>query len=189
MTVLLSLLALEAHKSYRCFQTNLTACHPYPSPVPSSFLFIQRVLDKLVHGQKGLFKTRDITLLTKVHRLRAMVSSNSHVWMWELDYKESWALKNWCFSTVVLEKLLRVPWTVRRSKQSILKEISPWIFIGRTKGLKLKLQSFAHLLWRADSLEKTLMLGKIEGRRRRGQQRMRWLDGITNSMDINLSQL
>ena len=100
--------------------------------------------------------------------------------MWELDYKESWALKNWCFWTVVLEKTLESPWTARRSNQSILKEISPgcsW------EGLmmKLKLQYFGHLMWRADSLEKTLMLGKIEGRRRRGWQRMRWLDGITDN--------
>ena len=113
--------------------------------------------------------------------------SGSHVWLWELDHKEGWVLKNICFQIMVLEKALRVPWAARRSNQSILKEINPEYSL---KGLmlKLKLQSFGHLMWRADSLEQTLMLGKIEGRRRRGQQRMRWLDSITDSMNMNLSK-
>ena len=106
--------------------------------------------------------------------------------MWQLDHKESWALKNWCFWTVVLEKTLRVPWTARRSNQSTLKEISPEYSLEGLM-LKLKLQYFGHLMWRTDSLKKTLMLGKIEGRRRRGRQRMRWLDGIINWMDMSLS--
>ena len=105
--------------------------------------------------------------------------SNSHVWMWELDYKEGWAPKNWCFWTVMLEKTL----------ESLLdcKEIKPVNPKGKStlnihwKDLMLKLQYFSHLMWRANSLEETLMLGKIEGRRR-GQQRMRWLDGITDSI-------
>ena len=106
--------------------------------------------------------------------------------MWELDQKESWAQKNWCLRTVVLGKTLRVPWTARKSNQSILKEISPEYSL---EGLKLKLQYFGHLMWRADSFEKTLMLGKIEGRSRRGWQRMRWLDGITDTKDMCLSKL
>ena len=108
--------------------------------------------------------------------------------MWELDCEESWAPKNWCFWTVVLEKTLESPLTVRRSNQSILKEISPGCSLEGMM-LKLKLQYFGHLTQRVDLLEKTLMLGGIGGRRRRGRQRMRWLDGITDLMDVSLSEL
>ena len=107
--------------------------------------------------------------------------------MWELDCEEGWALKNWCFWTVVL-RLLRVPWTARRSNQSILNETSPGCSLEGLM-LRLKLQYFGHLMRRVDSLEKTLILGGIEGRRRKGRQRMRWLDVITYSMDVSLSEL
>ena len=107
------------------------------------------------------------------------------MWLWELDYKESWAPKNWCFWTWCWRRLLRVPWTARRSNQSILKEISSGCSLEGLI-LKLKLQYFGHLMQKADLLEKSLMLGKIEGWRRRGWQRIRWLDGITNTMDMGL---
>ena len=136
----------------------------------------------------SILKRRDITLSTKVRLVKAMVFP-------VVTYGcESWTIKKaecqridafelWCW-----RRLLRVPWTARRSNQSILKEINPEYTLEGLM-LKLKLQYFGHLMWRADSLEKTLMLGKIEGRRRRGRQRMRWLDGIIESMDMSLSQL
>ena len=136
----------------------------------------------------SIFKSRDITLPTKVHLVKAMVFP---VVMYGC---ESWAIKKtehpridafelWCW-----RRLLRIPWTARRSNQAILKEISPEYSLEGLM-LKVKLQYFGHLMQRPDSLEKTLMLGKIKGRRRRGQQRMRWLDGITDSMDMGLSAL
>ena len=124
----------------------------------------------------------------KVPSSQSYSFSSTHVWMWELDYKESWALKNWCFWTVVLEKTLENPLDSKISNQSILKKISPEYSLEELM-LKLKPQYCGHLTWRTDSFEKTLMLGNIEGRWRRGQQRMRWLDGITNWMNMSLSKL
>ena len=136
---------------------------------------------------KQHIKKQRLTLLTNVCSQNYGFSS-SHVWMWELDCEESWAPKNWCFWTVVSGRLLRVPWAARRSDQSILKEIIPRCSLEGLM-LKLKLQYFGHLMQRADSFEKTLILGKIECRRRRGRQRMRWLDGITDSMVVSFSEL
>ena len=145
---------------------------------------------KLMTNLDSTFKSNDIILSTKVHLVKAMVSP---VVMYGC---ESWTIKKtehqridafelWCW-----RGLLRVPWTARRSNQSILKEISPeYLLEGLMLKLKLKLQYFGHLMQRTDSLEKTLMLGKTEGRRRRGRQRMRWLDGITKSINISLSKI
>ena len=135
----------------------------------------------------SILKSRDITLPTKVHLVKAMVFPvvTYGCESWIIKKAEHWRIdpfELWCW-----RRLLRVPWTTRRSNQSILKEISPGCSLEGLM-LKLKQQYFGHLMWRADSFEKTLMLGKIEGRRRRGQQRIRWLDGITNSMDMSLGK-
>ena len=148
-------------------------------------LFLGR---KVMTNLDSIFKSRDITLPTKVRLVKAMVFP---VVMYgcesptvkKAERRRIDAFDLWCW-----RRLLRVPWTTRRSNQSILKEISPGISLEGMM-LKLKLQYFGHLMWRADSLEKTLMLGGIGGRRRRGWPRMRWLDGITDSMDVSLSEL
>ena len=114
--------------------------------------------------------------------------SSSHVWMWDLDYKESWAPKNWDFWTVVLEKTLESPLESKEIQSVHPKGNQSWIFIGRTDA-EAETPIFGHLMQRTHSLEKTLMLGKIEVWRRRGRQRMRWLDGIADLMHMNLSQL
>ena len=136
----------------------------------------------------NILKSRDITLPTKVHLVKAMVFPVVMYGCesWTIKKAEHWridAFELWCW-----RRLLRVPWTSKRSNQSILKEISPEYSLEGLM-LNLKLQYFGHLMRRAESFEKTLMLGKIEGRRRRGWQRMRWLDGITYSMDMSLGKL
>ena len=164
--------------------SKITADDDCSHEIKRRLLFGRKVMTNL----DGIFKSRDITLPTKVHLVKAMVFP---VVMYGC---ESWTVKKaecrridafepWCW-----RRLLRVPWTARRSNQSILKDISPVISLEGLM-LKLKLQYFGHFIRRVDSLEKTLMLGEIGGRRRRGRQRMRWLDGITDSMDVSLSEL
>ena len=149
------------------------------------FLLLGR---KVMTNLDSILKSRDITLPTKVHLVKAMVFPvviyGCESWtVKKAEHRRIDAFELWCW-----RRLLRVPWTARRSNQSILQEISPEHSLEELM-LQLQLQYFGHLIQRADSFEKTLMLGKIEGRRRRGQQRTRWLDGITNSMDIHLSKL
>ena len=134
---------------------------------------------KVMTNLDSILKSRDIS--------QGYGFSCGHVWMWELDCEESWALKNWCFWTVVLEKTLESPLDCKDIQPVLAGYSLQYSLEGLM--LKLKLQYFGHLMRRADSFEKTPMLGKIEGRRRRGRQRMRWLDGITNSMDMGLSGL
>ena len=136
---------------------------------------------KAITNLDSILKSRDIT--NKGPSSQSYGFSSSHVWMWELDYKESWVPKNWCFWTVVLEKTLESPLDCKEIQPVHPKGNQSWIFIGRTDA---EAETPVLWPWRADSLEKTLMLGTVEGRRRRGRQRMRLLDGITNSMDMGL---
>ena len=172
-------------------------CQTFFSGAPKSLQMVicsHEIKRRLLLGRKvmtnldSIFKSRDITLSTKVRLVKAMVFP-------VVTYGcESWTVKKAerqridTFDLLCWRRLLRVPWTVRRFNQSILKEINPGISLEGIM-LKLKLQYFGHLMRRVDSLEKTLMLGGIEGRRRLGRQRMRWLDGITDSMDVSLSEL
>ena len=142
---------------------------------------------KAMTNLDSILKSWDITLLTKVRIFKAMVfpAVMYGCESWTIKKAECWridAFELWCW-----RRLLRVPWTARRSNQSILKEISPKYSLEGLM-LKLRLQYFGHMMWRTDSFEKILMLGKVEGRRKRGQQRMRWLNGITDSMDMSLSK-
>ena len=148
-------------------------------------LFLGR---KVMANLDSIFKSRDIILPTKVRLVKVMVFPvvMCGCESWTIKKAERWRID--AFELWYWRRLLRVPWAARRSNQSILKEISPGISLEGMM-LKLKLQYFGHLMRRVDSLEKTLMLGGIGGRRRRGRQRMRWLDGITDSMDVSLSEL
>ena len=153
-----------------------------------SYLIITILGRKVMTDLDSIFKSRDITLPTKVHLVKAMVFPVVMYGCesWTVKKAECWRIdvfELWCW-----RRLLRVPWTSRISNQSILKEISPGISLEGMM-LKLKFRYFGHLMWRVDSLEKTLMLGGIGGRRRRGRQRMKWPDGIADSMDMSLSEL
>ena len=140
---------------------------------------------KVMTNLDSILKSRDITLPTKVRLVKATVFSSSHVWMWELDCEESWAAKNWCFWTVVLEKTLESPLDCKEIQPVHPKGDQSWLFIGRTDA-----EAEMPILWPPDVknqlIGKGLMLGKIEGRRGRGQQRMRWLDCITDLIDMSL---
>ena len=164
--------------------SKITADGDCSHEIKRHLLFGRKVMTNL----DSILKSRDITLPTKVHLVKAVVFPVVMYGResWTVKKAEHWridAFELWCW-----RRLLQVPWTARRSNQSILKEVSSGCSLEGLM-LKLKLQSFGHLMQRADSLEKTPMLGKIEGRRRRGWQRMRWLDGITNSMDLGLGGL
>ena len=155
------------------------------SPASKRRLLLGR---KVMTNLDSIFKSRDITLPTTFCLVKAMVFPVVMYWCesWTVKKAECWKID--AFKLWFWRRLLRVPWTARRSNQSIVKKISPGCSLQGMM-LKLKLQYFDHLMQRVDSLEKTLMLGGIESRRRRGRQRMRWLDGITDSMDMNLSKL
>ena len=141
---------------------------------------------KAMKNLDSILKSRDS--IDKDPSSQSYGFSSSHVWMWELDVKKAECQRIDAFELWCWRRLLRVPWTSRRSNHSFLKEISPEYSLEGLM-LKLKFQCFGHLTWRTDSLEKTLMLGGIGGRRRRGRQRMRWLDGITKLMDMSLNKL
>ena len=164
--------------------SKITADGDYSHEIKRHLLLERKAITNL----DSILKSRDITLLTKVHLVKAMffpvVMYGCENWsVKKAECQRIDAFELWCW-----RRLLRVPWTARRSNPSILREISPECSLEGMM-LKLKLQYFGDLMWRVDSLEKTLMLGGIGGRRRRGRQRMKWLDGITDSMDVSLNEL
>ena len=175
---------MEIVREFNFGGSKITADGDYSHEIKRRLLLGRKIMTNL----DRILKSRDITLPTKVHLVKAMVFPGV------MYGRESWTIKKaecrrinafelWCW-----RRLLRVPWTARRSNQSILKEISPGCSLEGLM-LKLQLQYFGHMMWRTDSFEKTLMLGKTEGRRRWGWQRMRWLDGITISKDMSLGKL
>ena len=175
---------VETVSDFNFLGSKITADGDCSHEIKRFLLFGRKVMTNL----DSILKSRDITWSTKVRLVKAMVFPVVMYGCesWTIKKAERWrieAFELWCW-----RRLLRVPWTARRSNQSILKEISPGCSLEGLM-LKLNLQYFGHLMWRVDSLEKTLMLGGIGGRRRRGRQRMRWLDGITESMDMSLGEL
>ena len=165
---------METVRDFTFLSSKITADGDCSHEIKRLLLLGRKVMTNL----DSILKSRDITLPTNVCLGQSYGFFSSRVQMWEMDHKEGW-VKNWCFQTVCWRRCLRVSWTARRWNQSILKEINPEFSLEGLI-LKLKLQYFGHLMRRTDSFEKTLMLGKIEGGRRRGWQRMRWLDGITD---------
>ena len=175
---------MEIARDFIFLGSKITADGDCSHEIKRSFLLGRKAMTNLV----SILKSTDVTLPTKAHLIKAMVfpAIMYGCQSWTIKKAEYWridAFELWCW-----RRLLRVPWIIRRWNQSILKEISLEYSLEGLM-LKLKLQYFGHLMWRTDLFEKTLMLGKIEGERRRGQQRMRWLDGITDSMDLSLSKL
>ena len=164
--------------------SKITADSDFSHEIRRSLLLGRKAMTNL----DNIFKSRAITLPAKVHLVKAMVFPSSHVWMWELDYKESWTLKNGCFWTVVLEKTIESPLDCKEIKSVNPKGNQSWILIGRTDA-----EAETPILWPPDVKNwltgKDPMLGKIESRRRMGWQRMTWLDGISDSMDMSLSKL